>query len=162
MRTTLFLALQFVNLFATAIVSGGQIFCLRALVSARQSWPPELGAKVHQDAMTARPDGYIRPAAAVALLTALLIAGLEAASPGPALVLMLLGVVGLVAVAVISVRWEFPINREINSWQGKAVPVDRYLMIRKTWDEKHLLRTIAGTVALVCFILACLLRQQTA
>ncbi len=156
----LFQALQFVNLFAAALVSGGQIFCLRALLPARQAWPPELGAKVHQDAMTVRPDSYIKPAAAIAMLTALLITGLEVTRPGPALVLSALASLGLIAVAVISVRWEFPINREINSWRGSAVPVDRYLTVRNTWDEKHLWRTIASTFALTCLILACIVRQH--
>lgn len=112
----LFQALQFVNLLTGALVAGGQLFCLLALIPARRSWPPEFGARVHQDAMTVRPDSYIKPAAAIAMITALLIAGLELTRPGPSLVLTALGALGLIAVAVISVRWEFPINDEMNSW----------------------------------------------
>ena len=155
-------ALQFVNLFAGALGAGGQVFCLRTLIPARRSWTPELGAKVHQDAMTVLPDTYMKPASGIALVTALLIAGLEAGQAGPALVLTLLGAGGQAANAVISARWEWPINHEINGWKGGAVPAERYGTVRATWDEKHLWRTIASSFALVCFILACLLRQRAA
>ena len=152
-------ALAFVNLFAAALGAGGQVFCLRTLIPARRAWPPDMGARVHQDAMTALPDSYMKPASAIALVTALLIAGLEAARPGPALVLMLLGAAGQAVNAVISARWEWPINREIVGWGSGPVPAERYSAVRRTWDEKHLWRTIASSFALACFILACLFRR---
>jgi hypothetical protein len=151
-------ALQVINLLAAALGAGGQVFCLRTLIPARRGWAPDFGTKVHQDAMTTLPDDYMKPAAAVAMATGLLIAVLERS--GLPTLLTLLGVAGQVANAIISVRWEFPINREIVSWGNGPVP-DRYPSLRDTWDQKHAWRTTASLFALACFILACVLRQRS-
>jgi hypothetical protein len=152
-------ALQWINLVAVALGVGGQVFCLLALVPARRKWPPEMAVRVHQEAMTVLPDRYLRPMFTVSLVAGLLIALLER-SGWPTL-LTVLGVLGNVATAVISYRWEFPINAEINGWGQGPVP-DRFPTMRDTWDEKHLWRTTASLVALACFVLAVILRQGRA
>jgi hypothetical protein len=132
-------ALQRLNLFAAALEAGGQLFCLKTVIPARRAWLPEVGTKVHQDALTARPDAYMKPAAATALLTGLTIAVLDFGTRGLGVtgVLTLLGALGQLANAIISARWEWPINREINSWSTEPV-LDRYTTLRDTWHEKHL------------------------
>jgi hypothetical protein len=153
--------LQFVNLFAAALLAGGQLFCLKTLVSARKAWSPELGTKVHQDAMTVRPDVYMKKAAAAATFTGFAVAGLDFMAQGQPVIggLMLLGSLGQVANIYISARWEWPINQEINSWTNGPV-LDRYPLVRDTWDEKHAWRTMASTLALICFTAAAVLRQR--
>jgi hypothetical protein len=149
--------LTWINLFAAALGAGGQFFCLMTLIPARRGWTPEVGAKVHQDAMTALPDRYLKAVAVVALLSGAAIAALERS--GLPTLLSLVGVAGQAANGVISARWEWPINREINSWRGGAVP-ERYTALRDEWDQKHLWRTTASLAALASFILAAVLRQR--
>jgi len=153
--------LQFGNLFTAALGAGGQLFCLKTLVDARKQWSPELGTKVHQDAMTVRPDVYMKRVSGAAMMTGFVMAGLDFAAKVNPLIggLMLLGSLGQVANAYISVHWEFPINREINSWT-KGPVLDRYPIVRDTWDEKHAWRTMASLFALACFIASALLRQR--
>jgi len=154
------LVLQSVNLLAVAMAAGGQVFCLMTLVAARRTWAPALGVKVHQDVMSARPDVYMKPMAALSLLTGLAIVLLE--RDGLPTLLTLFGVLGQVANAVISSRYEWPINREIDSWGATDIKPDRYLELHPQWDQKHRWRTVASMLSLVFFILATVLRQRMA
>lgn len=152
----LLVVLQWINLVAIAMGAGGQVFCLRSLLPARRQWPPEMAVKVHQDAMTALPDLYLKPMFAVSMVTGLAIASLERS--GWPTVLSVLGALATAATAFISARWEWPINAEIISWGQGPVP-DRYPTMRDTWDEKHRWRTTTSLFALACFVLATILRQ---
>jgi hypothetical protein len=161
MLTWVVRTLQFANLVTAALAAGGQLFCLQTLVAARKEWSPELGTKVHQDAMTERPDVYMKKVSGVALFSGLILGGLDMASNGvgPVGALYLAGALGQVANAVISVRWEWPVNREFNSWKNGPV-LERYTIIRDSWDEKHAWRTYASMLALACFVVATLLRLR--
>jgi hypothetical protein len=152
----LLVALQWINVVAIALGAGGQVFCLRALLPARRQWTPEMAVKVHQDAMTALPDLYLKPMFAVAMVTGLAIAGLERS--GWPTVLTVLGVLGTAGTAFISARWEWPINAEIVGWGQGPVP-ERFASMRDRWDEKHRWRTTTSLWALACFTLAAILRQ---
>lgn len=150
-------ALQWLNLMAAALGAGGQLFVLLTVVRAHRHWPPALSAKVHRDAFTVLPDIYMKPVAGIALLTAVAIAGLERS--GVPTALMLAGALGQAANGIISARWEWPINNEVNSWAEGVVP-DHYPRLRDAWNQKHAWRTIASLIALACFILAAILRQR--
>jgi hypothetical protein len=103
----------------------------------------------------------MKPVAATALLTGLAVAAFDlwGRGSGTTGMLTVLGVLGQVANAVISARWEWPINREINSWTAGPV-LERYATLRDTWDQNHLWRTQASLLALICFTLAAVLRQR--
>lgn len=152
-------ALQWINLFTVAIAAGGQLFVLWVIIPARRTWPAELAVRLHQDILTTRPDRYLRPSMATSIVTGVVLALLE--REGWPTLLTVLGVLGGLGTAVVSYRWEFPINAQINAWAQGPVP-DTYPTLRATWDEKHRWRTAFGLLALASFLAAAVLRQGAA
>jgi uncharacterized membrane protein len=55
------------------------------------------------------------------------------------------------AVLVITVGFEVPINKQIHSWTPGSAPVD-WAALRDRWLSNHLIRTIAGVLAFVCSV----------
>ena len=55
---------------------------------------------------------------------------------------------------------EWPINEEINSWEGREPDLERCAALRAKWDRQHYIRTVFSVTALVCFALAALVSQE--
>lgn len=143
--------LRTTTIVGAGVGAGAQIFVRMALIPARRQWSPSTAAQVHRDAMTHRPESYLRPAAVITALSSI---ALLFTKPSPHASTFTIG--GLLGVAVngaISAKWEWPINREINTWSNESVP-DHYPQLRDTWDEKHAWRTVASVLAFVSFVLA--------
>lgn len=156
--TTVIDLLYVINLLAAALLAGGQAFMLLTVVPARRAWSPAVAVRVHQDALTHRPDRVLRPCALAALATAVALLFLQRAGV-LVTALTAAGLLGQLVNAVISGRFEAPMNREFNSWSAEAVP-DRYPALRDDWDRKHQLRTVASVLSLACFVLAAVLRGR--
>lgn len=153
-------AFRLVNIFASGIVVGGQVFCLLAVLPALRGWPADMGVRVHQDALTTRPESYLKPSAITSMFSAiilLLLMALQGDAGTASFVLTGLGLLGGIGNTFISARWEWPINNEINSWATNPL-LDRYPLLRQTWDSRHTWRTISTAFAMVCFVLAALVR----
>jgi uncharacterized membrane protein len=150
--------LRVINLASAGIEAGGQLFCLVALVPALKLWPTQMGVRVHQDALTVRPESLMKPTGIVAATSA---AGLLLLNHNPksrVAHMTLLGLIGVLVNGFISARWEWPVNDAINAAPGETVP-ENYAAMRRTWDTKHAMRTVASSAALLTFILASLERQ---
>lgn len=135
----------------SGIGAGAQVFVRMTLIPARREWTPSMAAQVHQDAMTHRPESYLKPAAVTTSLSA--IALVLMTPSGRARAFTIAGLAASVANGVISAKWEWPINREINSWSTDAVPA-HYPELRDTWDQKHGWRTVASILAFVLLLLS--------
>jgi hypothetical protein len=145
--------LRVVNLLASALMAGGQMFCLVAVLPAMPGWPPAMSARVHADALTDRPDRVMKVAGVVSVLTALvLVAMLVVAGRIPGAVLTAAGFLSAVLSSFISSR-EWPINEEIKSW-GPEPKLDRYAEMRPVWDRRHVGRTWASLAAFLFFAVA--------
>jgi hypothetical protein len=152
--------LRSVNLVAIAIVAGGQLFCLLAVLPAMHGWTGEMSAKVHQDALTHRPHRYLRAVSAVAGLSAIALLVLilvEDETAATRVLTALALVVTLISGAISSREW--PINEEINSW-GDQPKLERYAVLRRTWDYRHVLRTWLSMLALILFVVAAVVAEQ--
>lgn len=150
-----------VALLAAATLAGGQVFAALALLPALPELPPEMSVRVHQRAMTFRPHRYLRIAGAVAILSSaatLILIIVEDDSTG-AIVLVALGLALSIVSAVMSSR-EWPINEEINSWEGREPDLARYEVLRAKWDRQHYVRTVLSVTALVCLALAALVSGE--
>ena len=150
-------AVRFISVIAAAIVAGGQIFCLRAVLPAMPGWPAAMSARVHQDALTVRPHTYLRLASLVMLLSglALLILRYRSHAPMAAIgwtlvALLISGISGMIS------SREWPINDEINSW-GAHPKIERYAELRALWDSRHVKRTWLSLAALACFVISLIL-----
>lgn len=150
-----------VTLLAAAIVAGGQVFCMLALLPALPEFTGEMSVRVHQRAMTFRPHNYLRVAGGIAILAsavALILILVEDDGWG-ARTLMAIGVVATIFSSAVSTR-EWPINEEINSWEGRQPDLERYPTLRRKWDVQHRLRTVVSLIALVCFAAAVVVSDQ--
>lgn len=150
--------LQFVIVVTAAILAGGQIFCLLALLPAMRydGWDLGFSVKVHQDAMTLRPHRYLRITGLFPIVCSVAVLAIEG-SLELEMVLIIVGLVLSVFSGLVSSR-EWPINEEINSWRTNPGPAaERYPALRHKWDVQHLIRTIASTLALLVFTVAAIL-----
>jgi hypothetical protein len=148
--------LHVATIVGSGLGAGAQLFVRRTLIPARREWSPSMAAQVHQDAMTHRPESYLRPTAVITALCS--IALLTTKPRRHAKLFTIGGLAGVIANGAISAKWEWPINREINSWSTDAVPAN-YPQLRDTWDKKHVWRTVASILAFASFALAGLSRK---
>lgn len=150
----------FAAVLSSAVVAGGQLFCLVALLPALAGWPNEMSAIVHRDAMTDRPHHFLRLFALAMMLSSVTLLVLLIVDDDSWLAIAILAVgvaAGIVSSAISSREW--PINEEIKSW-GDEPKVDRYPALRRTWDRRHVLRTWLSTFALAAFVVAALVSDS--
>jgi hypothetical protein len=141
----------FITLVTGALVAGGQLFCLLAVIPAFRDWPSEQGVFVHQAALSERPHRYLRVLSPIAVIGAAATVAIEH-SADAAVILVAVGFVGSLFNGIYSQR-EWPINHEIDSFGSSPTPeqVEKYKGLRQTWDSQHVVRTVATNGALVCF-----------
>lgn len=147
-------------IIAAAVVAGGQLFCLVALLPALAGWSPEMSAIVHRDAMTDRPHRFLRIFAVIMLATGATLLVLMIVDGDSRLAIAFASVglgAGLVSSGISSREW--PINEEIKSW-GDTPKVDRYAELRQLWDMRHVRRTWLSTFALAAFVIAILVSES--
>jgi len=150
----------FAVVMASAVVAGGQLFCLVAVLPALSGWSSELSAIVHRDALTDRPHRFLRTFAMASVVSAIAFLTLLVIDDGFSLAAAL-AATGLLAALVsgaISSR-EWPINEEIKSW-GDAPDLARYTELRRIWDVRHVRRTWLSTFALAAFLAAALVADS--
>ncbi len=88
----------------------------------------------------------------VMLATLLALAAATFLSQGTVRWMFLASLVLVATVLVVTVAFEVPLNQQIQSWTADAPP-PQWAQIRYLWLRRHLLRTIAATLAFVAAIL---------
>ena len=147
----------FVAMTMGAIVAGGQLFCLLAVIPAFGDWSPKMGVLVHQSALSERPHRYLRVVSALTFVFAIATVVIETVDDsfdGPVILVTIAAVLSIFN-GVYSQR-EWPINHEIDSYGQSPTEeqVQRYVPLRERWDEQHTIRTVASMLALACFAAA--------
>jgi hypothetical protein len=152
--------LRALTVVGAAIVAGGQLFCLLAVLPAMPAWAGEMSVKVHQDALTHRPHRYLRAVSGVTVLAAvaLLVLIIVEDETTSARVFTGAGLAILIVSGLVSSR-EWPINEEINGW-GEKPDLGRYATLRHKWDSQHVVRTWLSMAALVCFVISAVVATQ--
>jgi len=87
----------------------------------------------------------------IMLSTLIVLAGATALSQGTARWMFLASLVFMAAVLVVTIAFEVPLNKQIQSWTADAPPPE-WAQIRDLWLQRHVLRTIAATLAFVAAI----------
>jgi uncharacterized membrane protein len=72
--------------------------------------------------------------------------------------LAIAGSVCYVAVVVIALSTDVPINKQIARWSVQSPP-DDWAIIRARWVRFHIVRTLFSLPGLACYILACLVNR---
>lgn len=142
--------LTIVVLITSGVLAGGMVLVAAALVPTFRVLPTPASVQLHQT-IDRYINRYITPDTGVTIVLSVLLIALSDDSATRAFV----GIGGLLCVAVtmISVRSNVPINRAIGTWQLDALPDDARGIHRK-WARSHLVRTIAGVLALMSFAAA--------
>jgi hypothetical protein len=147
--------LQLISVSACALLTGGQMFCLVAVIPALPAFPTDVSAHVHQEALSRRPHHFLRIVALVTMVSALAILVVERDLGEASMIFTLIGLLLVAANAVISSR-EWPINHEIDSWGSGPIP-EGYPRLRAQWDQQHLWRTALSVPALACLVAGAIL-----
>jgi uncharacterized membrane protein len=144
-------ALQVINLVLAAMMTGGLVMVLLAVIPTFHRLPDDLAVQLHREV-----DHYIDvPLPIFTVLTVLTAIPLLFASGLTSLSQVLIGVAAgaSVVVAVSSHLINRPMNQRLRGW-GDRVDAAEYAELRRRWDLAHGWRTFAGLVALICLIIA--------
>jgi hypothetical protein len=150
-------ALRFVNVFLAAIVAGGQLLVLLAIVPVKRQWPQELSLKLHQDMLIVPPDRYLKPSVGAMFATAILILALRRDFTEPSGIFTAVGLASTIGVMITAQFWNFATNRVVRTLSLEPVPAE-YAKLAQRWDTAHAVRTGFGVAAFVCYLIAGLAR----
>jgi uncharacterized membrane protein len=154
--TTWLDVLRFLNVLGAAIMAGGQLFVFMVIIPVKRRWPVNLSVQCHQAMLHTLPDRYLLPAGQASGLCAIALLFLQHDLSKLPVLLRILGIMGLVGVAITSEAFNKPTNRVILTWSSDQVPAD-YPRMRDRWDRVHMIRTAFGMLALVSFLAASVL-----
>ena len=146
--------IRFVNVFSAGLVAGGTAIVLLVLLPALRQLPDPQAVRLHQ-LVTPLFYRYQPLTTAVSAVSAL---GALAIDPNVTSVQGLATVAGLVCtagVAIVSFRFNMPLNSVIARWSADAVPSE-YASIRARWNTAHAARTIFAVAALGLYLVAAL------
>jgi len=150
--------LRLVNVLSASLAAGGQLVVLAAIVPVTTLWAPERSIELHRETLTRRPDRLLRPFTIASVASALLLLPAERERPAESTAWLLGGVAGCAGVAVISEKFEFPINRMLLELPSPDQVPEEYAAIRRRWNRGHAARTACGILAAACFTMSAVTR----
>jgi hypothetical protein len=150
------LVIRLAVLFLASLATGGLLVnwvgLARAMARMRS---PTAYAEFHQAAAKTF-DPYMPIVVFGALLGGFALVFLSPRLNSVAGLLAVVGILGYIAVIVISLLANVPINRLVSRWQVEAPPSD-WAVHRARWIKFHMLRTLFSLPALASYILSSLL-----
>ena len=148
-------ALQVMTVGSAGILTGAQIYVAVSVIPAMREFSPELSVRLHQELLTWRPGRAYKPLTSIALAAALgsviVIPFVDDVDLAATMALWGLALVALSIYAYITLGLEFPINREVRSWERGTVP-DGYAELRAHWDSRQRTKVLLVGFAFVCSV----------
>ncbi len=156
--------LRFINLFAAALVAGGQICVLLVIIPTKRRFAPRDSVLVHNAMLGHQIDYYMKPSGITSGVTAiaiLLLAGLIGRSlPASSVMFYFMGLAGTAGVVICSRYFNVPTNLMMAQWSLDAIPAN-YPDIRRRWDLVHTIRASCGALGFTGYLLATLAVSTT-
>ena len=149
--------LTFVNVFAAALVAGGQVCVLMVIVPVKRLWPVRSSVELHLAMLGHQIDRYMKPSGIVSALTAIAILALVPARTPAVVAPMVAGMLGTLGVIITSRYFNVRANRAMTTWNLDALPPD-YPAFRDRWDRVHYIRTWCGALGLAGYLAGAILR----
>ena len=149
--------LQLVVVFFAGLATGGLMVNWIGLGRAMSRLSALTYVEFHQ-ATNHTFDPYMPIVVVGALLGGIVLAILSPGVHSLSGELAITGSVCYVAVLVISLSTNVPINNQVARWSVQSPPAD-WTRIRASWVRFHVVRTLFSLPALACYILACLLSR---
>jgi hypothetical protein len=154
---TLLDALTFVNVFAAALVAGGQVAVLLVIVPVKRVMPTRASVELHIAMLGHQIDRYMRPSGIVSGLLALVLLALVPARTPRVVAPLVLGILGTAGVVITSRFFNVRANRSMQDWSLDALPAD-YPAFRDRWDRVHAIRTCCGVLGFTGYLMGAILR----
>ena len=153
--------LTFVNFLFGGIATGALLFEFLVIVPAMARQPIERSALIHRMLLGELdlPSRVLPPAAMISGFSSLAILLVKDHQATAFTVLYAVGFVSMLSLGILTATISFPMNVTISKWPTESlltpegVPPE-YGRIRQRWDRNMVVRSTAGTVAFVCFLLA--------
>ena len=146
-------ALRVVNGVMAAMMAGGLVMVMVAVVPTFRRLPDRLAVRLHREV-----DRYVDVPlpifTALTFVTALLLAVVDTQT-ATTRALTLVAAAGALLVALSSHFVNRPMNLRLRTW-GDGPVAPEYPTLRRRWDLAHAARTVAGLTTLVCTIVAML------
>ena len=152
-------ALRFVNLFAAGLLGGGLVMVLLGIIPTLRTFPAQIDHRVHLT-FDRNADRFMPASGVVAGLTAILLLALDSDRTALGVAAYVVGLVGSVAIAVLSELYLRPTNRRFRSLSSDDLPPE-YPRQRETWNRVHGVRTALGLLALSGYIVGALAARSS-
>lgn len=153
---TLIPALHFINLFAAALVAGGQVYVYQVIIPVKRAFDARTSVAMHNAMLGHQTDRYMKPSGIVSALTAVAILLLGRGElPALTVVSMLIGFLGTLGVVITSRFHNVRTNAMMEKWSLDAIPAD-YPEVRARWDRVHAIRAACGVIAFVGYVIGAL------
>jgi hypothetical protein len=141
------------------LVAGGQVFAMMVIIPTKRAFSDRVSVEVHNAMLGHQTDIYLKPAAIVSLVAAVVLVAVEYSKlPVSAIVFSGIGMLGTVGVALLSRYFNVPTNAFMLTWSLDDIPKN-YPEIRRKWDVVHRFRALCGVVSFTGYFLAVLARM---
>ena len=149
-------ALRFINIFTGGLAAGGLLI---VLVSYARSLRELSGVDIARLHSLFHPPTHrwMQTSTIIAALTAVVIAALDDPGWNATTILVLAGILGAAAQAVLSRFWVVPMSDEMIAWPETGVPAN-YQEFLRLWTILHSGRVLGAIEAFTCYLLSLLLR----
>jgi uncharacterized membrane protein len=148
-------ALDVLTVVLASLVAGGLVAADAGLVQTIRDLPEATGLRLHV-AFDHYVEWSMPPLTIATFIVAVIDLAVRESHPAALTGLMVAALVATVVVAGVSQLINVPLNASMRKWESGSVPVE-YARMRRRWDRAHRARTLAGQVALICFVVALLL-----
>ena len=145
--------LRFINLLCSGVAAGILIVVMVAVMPTLMTFPPStvVRFKAKFDPLV---DRINPPFVLLSMLTGVLL--LFIGDPtSTQVVFTIIGIVGAAGVAATSMGVNMRINRTMATWDADNPPAEFRSQITR-WIGVHRIRTLSGTLAFICFLVAAL------
>jgi len=145
--------LRFINLFCSGIAAGILVVVMVAVMPSIMSFPASTVVRF-KAAFDPAVDRINPPFVLFSMLTGVVL--LFVGDPTSTQVIFtIIGIVGSIGVAATSLGVNMRINRTMATWNADDPPPEFQPLITR-WIGVHRIRTLSGTLAFVCYIIATL------
>jgi uncharacterized membrane protein len=156
MNTTIDI-LRFVTIAASGMLAGGLYVPAIGVFPAVRRLGTATDIRFHQF-FDARMDRFFAPLPATALLSGLALLACFRHLTAASILMVSGGVLGALGMVVVTLVFEFPLNRRVKAWTSDQAP-QGYAQDRLRWYRFHTLRTLSGVAGFLCFVAAGVFRS---
>ncbi len=150
-------ALRFINVFTGGLAAGGLLIVLVSYAAALRQMTALEASRLHS-LFHPPTHRWMQLSTIVAAATAVAIATWDTDGWSASTVLVLAGLLGAAAQAILSRFWVVPASDELIAWHTTGTEPEDYPRFIRRWSILHSGRVAGAIEAFVCYLLAVLLR----